>query len=257
MGERREHPRLEVTLEARYQARGSVLERRAMVTVLSAAGASLVAEEPLEPGTLLESLRFTLGEELAARSFRLAAKIVTCEHRQGIGRADEYQIAVSFVSPAPDEIERIDDFVLARLADDPGYNPRVELDQPVAVRFERFDQFLQEMSKNLSRTGMFIRAGDPRPVGTRFEFVLQLGEDFNLVQGRAEVVWTRPVGEGADRPPGMGVRFLSLDRTSESVLRRLIERRIEPSYPRALEPRATPSSPAGPLPDLPDDDPGP
>ncbi len=254
MGERREYPRLAAALEARYKASGSVLDRRATITVLSGSGATFVAEEPLEPGSSLDSLRFTLGDLLDCRTFRLPAEIVSCEQREGIGRRDDYLIAVKFSDPSEDDSLRIHEFVLERLPpDDLAFNPRIGLDKPVAVRFERFDQFVEEVSKDLSRTGMFIRADSPRPPGSKFEFVLQLGEDFNLVQGRAEVVWNRTVGEGPDRPPGMGIRFLSLDRSSENVLRRLIERHVEPSYPRALGATAAPAEPDGRLPELPEE----
>lgn len=251
MGERREFPRLVAAIEASYQVEGSVLGRRATLSALSAGGASLVADEMIEPGVALDYLRFTLGDEPTTSTFQPAAEVKSCERRAGIGRGDEYLVGVEFKGVSLAEVREIDDLVVERLARlEAGYSPRIEIETQVAVRFDRFDRFVAEVSKNLSKTGMFIQSGQPHPAGSEFEFVLQLGEDFNLVQGRAEVVWSRAKAEGPDRPPGMGIRFLSLDKTSEGVLSRLIAAHIEPSYPRALESPASDD-----LLELPDPDP--
>ena len=242
MGERREYPRLTLALETQYRAAGSVLGRRATLSDLSAKGIAFVAEEPLEPGTRLSYVRFTLGEEPATHTLRPAAVVVRCEHRQGVGRASEFLIAAELEELAVAEREIIEAFVADRLAQaDAPPNTRIELEQPVSVKFERFDEFVTEVSKNLSRTGMFIAAERPQPTGSRFDFILQLGDDFKMVQGRAEVVWTRLKSEGRELPPGMGIRFLSLDRTSENVLCRLIGDHTQAEMPRApaREPSAT------------------
>lgn len=251
MGDRRRFPRLVAALDASYQVEGSVFGHRATLAAVSACGAAFVSEDALEPEFRLDFLVFSLGEELTTRTFRPAAKVVSCERRDGIGRQDEYLIAVEFTDFSPEETQELNDLILARLArEEAGYNPRIEIAKPVAVRFDRFDTFVEEVSENLSRTGMFIRSERPHPAGSEFDFVLQLGEDFALVQGHAEVVWTRAKGEGADRPPGMGIRFLNLDTTSENVLRRLVEAHVDSSYPRALE---TPAA-SDELPDLLDGD---
>jgi uncharacterized protein (TIGR02266 family) len=246
MGDRRDFPRIELALDVEYMAETSVLGRAATLENLSLGGAAFVTEERLEEGSRLRYLHFSLRGELGSRSYRPAADVTRCEERVGIGRSREYRVAVTFVDFTDEERERLSTWILDRLSRTVELNARVELERQVAVRFERFDDFVTGVSKNLSRTGMFIKTEEPRASGSRFEFVLQLGEDLNLVQGKAEVVWTRRVGEGPDRPPGMGIKFLSLDKTSQGVLGRLIEQHGETSCPRKLD-TPTPAS----------DDPGP
>lgn len=255
MGDRREFPRLALTLEARYRAEGSVLGRRATLSDLSAKGVSFVAEEPLEPGTRIHYLRFTLGQEPATHTLRPAALVVRCARQPAVGRSHEFLIGAELEELGPAEHAIIEAFVAERLAsvDEPD-SSRIDLETPVAVRFERFDEFVTEVSKNLSRTGMFIRSERPQPTGSRFDFILQLGDDFKIVQGRAEVVWNRASSEGEDQPPGMGIRFLSLDRSSENVLGRLIDAHAQAEIPRALALGTTPTRrPADPRPALPAD----
>ena len=253
MADRRDFPRISLALDVEYMAESSVLGRNATLDNLSVGGAAFVAEEPLEPGSRLRYLHFTLESELGSNAYRAKAEVVRCEEREGIGRSREYLIAVTFLDLAKEEEERIGKWILDRLEKSAEFNPRIELERQVAVRFKRFDDFVTAVSRNLSRTGMFLQSEDPRPSGSRFEFVLQLGDDFNLVQGQAEVVWTRRVSEGADRPPGMGIRFLSLDRTSEGVLRRLVREHTEPSYPRRLQTRTeAPSTSDGECLEVPD-----
>lgn len=235
MGDRRDFPRLSLALDVEYMADKSVLGRHATLDNLSVGGAAFVTEESLEPGDRLRYLHFTLQSELGSRSYRPTAEVVRCEKRPGIGRSHEYLVAVTFLDLSEEDQERVSAWILDRLSHTQGHNPRIDLERQVALRFQRFDEFVTVVSKNLSRTGMFIQTEEPRSSGSQFEFVLQLGDDFNLVQGQAEVVWIRRASEGVDRPAGMGIRFLSLDRTSEGVLLRLINQHTEASYPRQLE----------------------
>jgi uncharacterized protein (TIGR02266 family) len=243
MGDRREYPRLALALAAQYRAESSVLGRRATISDLSAKGVAFVAEEPLEPGTRLHYLRFTIGTEPATHTLRPGAVVVRCERQPGVGRSQEFLIGAQLEDLASAELEIIERFVAERLecTGEPD-RARIELEQPVAVRFDRFDEFVTEVSKNLSRTGMFIRSERPQPTGSTFDFCLQLGDDFKLVQGRAQVVWTRAKSEGRELPPGMGIRFLDLDGSSENVLRRLIRAHTQAEMPRAL---AVPTAASG------------
>jgi uncharacterized protein (TIGR02266 family) len=100
----------------------------------------------------------------------------------------------------------------------------VTLHRPVSIRFDRFDEFVDELSENVSMSGMFIRTNDPKSPGTVFDFSFQLGDDFALVEGRAEVVWTRRKTLDAERPAGMGVRFFDVDDRSRNVIKSLVEK---------------------------------
>jgi len=237
MGDRREYPRLEIAVDATFRIEGSGAVHRATLANVSASGAAFVVEEPLAAGARLDPLRFTIGPADAAETFSLEVETIRCTERQGVGRANEYLVATRFVTIEPDAQSRLHDFVLAELGSGQ-CAPRIDIEKPVAVRFDRFDEFVTEVSKNLSLTGMFIGTERPHPIGTTFEFVLQLGEDLRMVQGRAEVVWAREEQDGPEQLPGMGIRFLEMDSTSESVLRRLIEHHTGSPHPQATPTQA-------------------
>lgn len=111
---------------------------------------------------------------------------------------------------------------------------RVHLDGEVSLKFKEHPGFFEERSANLSPGGMFIRSTEPQPPGTVFDFELTLEGEPRLIHGIGEVAWTREADEGFDRPPGMGVRFLSLEPESREVIDRLIaERREEDGEPPA------------------------
>jgi uncharacterized protein (TIGR02266 family) len=112
--------------------------------------------------------------------------------------------------------------------DDPSSQrfPRADLRRKVSLKFKEFQGFVNEYSENVSAGGMFIRTSSPQPVGTVFDFELTLGDDYTLIHGLGEVVWVRQRDEGFDRPPGMGVRFLSLDPGSRKLIDRMVAERL-------------------------------
>lgn len=103
----------------------------------------------------------------------------------------------------------------------PGEELRVPLEQAIALRFLHLNDFVDELSANVSAGGMFLRTGNPHPVGSIFEFEFRLGDDFTLIEGKAQVVWVRRRPDG-DRPAGMGVRFVELDDESRRVVLRMV-----------------------------------
>src|SRR3954454_5407978 len=87
---------------------------------------------------------------------------------------------------------------------------RVPLETRVQLKFDRFDGFISEYSSNLSPGGIFLRTRAPQALGTVLDFAFRLGDGFELIRGRGEVVWTRMEDEGPTRPAGMGLGFLEL-----------------------------------------------
>jgi hypothetical protein len=85
--------------------------------------------------------------------------------------------------------------------------------------FESFDAFIQEYVTNISRTGVFIKANRPLPVGTKvnLHFTIIM-EGIETIEGTGEVV-------RVDRdPPGMGVVFRELSAYSKDLLEKLLTR---------------------------------
>jgi molecular chaperone DnaK len=103
---------------------------------------------------------------------------------------------------------------------------RVPLETRVQLKFDRFDGFISEYSSNLSPGGIFLRTRAPQPLGTVLDFAFRLGDGFELIRGRGEVVWTRMEDEGPTRPAGMGLRFLELSEGSKELIYRIVDQHI-------------------------------
>jgi uncharacterized protein (TIGR02266 family) len=143
---------------------------------------------------------------------------------------------------------------------------RVPLAAKVAFKFDRFSGFISEFSQNISPTGMFITTKTPESPGNLLDFEFRLGDGFEIIQGKGEVVWTRAIAEGPNRPPGMGIRFLDLSEGSKELIYRIVDQYIQdggtpfdvslrPPDPVPLSfPEPAPAAPsaASPFPDLPD-----
>lgn len=84
--------------------------------------------------------------------------------------------------------------------------------------FESFDAFIQEYVTNISRSGVFIRAQKPLPVGTqvnlRFTVIM---DDMETIEGVGEVVRVEK--------DGMGVVFRELSAYSKDLLDKLLTQR--------------------------------
>src|SRR5690349_15415427 len=103
---------------------------------------------------------------------------------------------------------------------------RVPLEARVQFKFDRFSGFISEYSSNISPGGMFIRTKTPLSRGQTLDFAFRLGDGFELIKGRGEVVWTRAEDEGSARPAGMGLRFLDLSEGSKELIYRIVDQHI-------------------------------
>ncbi len=99
---------------------------------------------------------------------------------------------------------------------------RIPLDRRILLRFTSFEWFASEYSANLSMTGMFVRSDDPQPAGTPVEFEFKLEDGLPLIRGKGWVVWSRERDIGKQRPAGMGIEFLELDRESRRLIRWMV-----------------------------------
>ena len=109
--------------------------------------------------------------------------------------------------------------------------PRIPFAREVEIRFEEFGEFVTEYSKDLSLTGMFLHTTSPHPPGSSFQFEFQVEGGQPLIRGVGEVVWTRDERQAEDEPPGMGIRFISLDTNGLKLVRWLIERNLAEGAP--------------------------
>ena len=103
---------------------------------------------------------------------------------------------------------------------------RVPLEREVVLEFEHFSSFISEYSANISLGGMFVKTEKPRLPDTVFRFEIRLADDAPLVAGLAKVLWVREAEDGADRPTGMGVRFLQLEDEGRGLIEQIVREHL-------------------------------
>jgi uncharacterized protein (TIGR02266 family) len=85
------------------------------------------------------------------------------------------------------------------------------------------DEFIENHSHDVSKGGIFIKTSTPFPQGTLLKFEIRLAGDQAVIAGVGRVVWKRePSTAGAERPAGMGVKFIKIDENSRAVIDRLV-----------------------------------
>lgn len=85
------------------------------------------------------------------------------------------------------------------------------------------DEFIENHSHDVSKGGLFVKTPTPFPPGTLLKFEIRLAGDKSMLSGVGRVVWKRePTQAGADKPAGMGVKFIKVDDPSRAVIDRLI-----------------------------------
>lgn len=95
---------------------------------------------------------------------------------------------------------------------------RAEERLTINKEFESFDAFIQEYITNISRTGVFVRAQEPLPVGTRVNLRFTvIMDDIETIEGVGEVVRTEK--------DGMGVVFRELSGYSKDLIDKLLTQR--------------------------------
>lgn len=88
----------------------------------------------------------------------------------------------------------------------------------VNLEFESLERMTQYVS-NISRTGCFLRSRDPWPVGTRLNLRFTvLADDPEVLEAKGEVVRV------AERPRGMGIKFMELPISARKVIDHLLAR---------------------------------
>ena len=101
---------------------------------------------------------------------------------------------------------------------------------PVAlkVRFKSatLDEFIEQYAQDISKGGAFIKAKKPMAVGTLLKFEFRLQDDSSIIRGVGRVVWCRsPEEADAERPAGMGIKFIKMDPESRSLVERIVSER--------------------------------
>ena len=132
-------------------------------------------------------------------------------------------------------------------------DPRAKvLSLNVRYKSATVDEFIEHHSHDISKGGIFIKTPSPFPAGTLLKFEIRIREDQPLIAGVGRVVWKRePPQAGAERPAGMGVKFIKLDGHSRELIDRIVADRKEegPSFeetPDGLPPSMRPPAISAP-----------
>ncbi len=80
-----------------------------------------------------------------------------------------------------------------------------------AVTVDSEHNFYAGYATNLSAGGFYIATHIVHPVGTEFNFTIQLGQDKELIKGIGVVRWLRASKEDDDTPAGLGIQFREVE----------------------------------------------
>lgn len=109
----------------------------------------------------------------------------------------------------------------------PRGEPRVLLEQTVALRIPGSKTTQEELSAEVSASGLFIKSKRPSPVGTVLELDFSLGDESSRIASQGEIVAVRERDEGPARPAGMEVRFTELYGNGRDVLDRWLNHYLQ------------------------------
>ncbi len=85
------------------------------------------------------------------------------------------------------------------------------------------DEFIENHSHDVSKGGIYIKTPNPFPPGTLLKFEIRLAGDQAVIAGVGRVVWKRDNTQAnAERPAGMGVKFIKIDDPSKTVIDKLV-----------------------------------
>src|SRR5208337_741342 len=74
------------------------------------------------------------------------------------------------------------------------------------------DEFIENHSLDVSTGGVFVKTTNPFPTGTLLKLEIRIAGDRAVIAGVGRVVWKRDGAQVvAERPAGMGVKFIKID----------------------------------------------
>lgn len=100
--------------------------------------------------------------------------------------------------------------------------PRIPLEAPVRMRQRQREW--AGTARNLSRGGVFVESAEVLQERAELELELALPETPLALASTAQVIWTR--APDPQQAPGMGLRFLGLDRPTARQLSDYVEERL-------------------------------
>ena len=117
------------------------------------------------------------------------------------------------------------------------------------VEYKKLNTFFADYTNNISKGGTFIRTSHALPLHTEFVFELTLPTSAEKIPLRGKVMWIVTDAEAdlaADKPAGMGIRFVFAGDAERVSLHDLVERLMEESLGAAISTRLLASKPGPP-----------
>jgi len=142
---------------------------------------------------------------------------------EGAERERAIRAGADDVLPKPIDRVTLLDTARRMLAEAPQSLPRVALAQPVQIRLD--DRIWPGLARNLSRGGVFVESAQVVEPPAELAIAMRLPETPAWLSSTAQVIWTRPVAPHPRLRPGMGLRFLALDRRTARALSDWVEER--------------------------------
>jgi uncharacterized protein (TIGR02266 family) len=102
-------------------------------------------------------------------------------------------------------------------------HPRFAVDLEVHLGSDH--NFYAGFAENLSAGGIFVATHKLRPEGETIELTIHLPHTAEPVRGLGEVRWIREYNELSNVPPGMGIRFVELERGSLEAIETFLRQR--------------------------------
>lgn len=143
---------------------------------------------------------------------------------------------------SPEDLLLIENFIREKLAQagaedtiDRRRHTRVEA--KIRVRFGSMEALMEEYTHNISHGGIYIRTPHPKPLGERINIILthpQSGQEM-VLEGEVVRVVTEADAERTHQPPGMGVRFLAMDKYTLNQLQAFISSSQQSKDPILLD----------------------
>ena len=94
------------------------------------------------------------------------------------------------------------------------------------------DEFIEKYSRDISRSGMWIKSAKPPALGTLLKVEILLEDSTPVISAVGRVVKRREEAEAtAENPAGMGIRFLKIDEVSQPVIDRIVALKGEDAGP--------------------------
>jgi len=125
----------------------------------------------------------------------------------------------------------------------------------LSVRYKSatVEEFIEKHAADVSGHGIFVKTDREFALGTLLQLDVRIADKQTLIAGVGRVVWRRAASAGTEKPVGVGVQFLRIDKSSRAMIDRLLAakpdagKRYQAEAEMAGPPPEAPSS----LPELP------